>query len=188
MMQDTSALNQQRHPIADNESVWLFGYGSLIWKADFPYLERRRATIYGWERRFWQGSHDHRGSIESPGRVVTLIPSPDTACHGMAYRISGETLKPLDIREKNGYLRETVSLHFADNSTATGLVYMATQDNPAYLGETSLAAIAEQINRAHGPSGPNRDYLLNLAQALREMAVDDEHIMALERHLIDPWP
>jgi len=98
MMQDTSALNQQRHPIADDESVWLFGYGSLIWKAGFPYLERRRATIYGWERRFWQGSHDHRGTLESPGRVATLIASSGTPCHGMAYRISGETWSTWPLR------------------------------------------------------------------------------------------
>lgn len=183
-MQDTSALNQQRHQIGDEESVWLFGYGSLIWKADFPYLERRRAAIQGWERRFWQGSHDHRGTPQSPGRVATLIESPDALCHGMAYRISGETLKPLDIREKNGYLREKVTLYFADGEQATGLVYMATADNAAFLGDSPLDAIAAQIDRAHGPSGPNRDYLLNLAEALREMAVEDAHIMALEQRLL----
>jgi cation transport regulator ChaC len=188
MLLDTSALNQQRQRVGDDESVWLFGYGSLIWKADFPFIERRRAFIRGWERRFWQGSHDHRGTPEAPGRVATLIASPGAVCHGMAYRITGETLKPLDIREKNGYLREVTTLTFSGGEHAKGLVYLATEENPAYLGDAPLDAIAAQIDRAHGPSGANREYLLNLACALRELNVDDPHIFALADRVTAPRP
>lgn len=183
MLIDTTAINQQRNHFGDNADIWLFGYGSLIWKADFAYLERRSAYIAGWERRFWQGSHDHRGTLEAPGRVVTLTPAPGAICHGMAYRITPETLAPLDHREKNGYLREITSMHFADGSEAQGLVYMATDDNPAFLGPAPLEAMARQIASAVGPSGPNRDYLINLASALRDLQVEDAHIFALEQQL-----
>ena len=88
MLLDTTTLNQQRNFFDGHADIWLFGYGSLIWKADFDYLERRPAAITGWARRFWQGSHDHRGTPEAPGRVATLIRAEGAVCHGMAYRIT----------------------------------------------------------------------------------------------------
>lgn len=187
-MLDTTALNQQRNFFDGHAEIWLFGYGSLIWKADFAYLERRPAYIHGWERRFWQGSHDHRGTLESPGRVATLIRAQGAVCHGMAYRITPEVLAPLDIREKNGYLREKVPLTFVDDNghaseQSEGLIYLASEDNPAFLGEAPLTEIALQIATAHGPSGPNREYLVNLAVALRDLGAEDAHIFALEEQL-----
>lgn len=191
MLLDTTTLNQQRNFFDGHAAIWLFGYGSLIWKADFEYLERRPAAITGWARRFWQGSHDHRGTPEAPGRVATLIRAEGAVCHGMAYRITPEVLAPLDVREKNGYLREKVTLTFldeagnpdADQAPSEGLIYLASEDNPAFLGDAPLADIAQQIAQAHGPSGPNSAYLLNLAQALRELGTEDAHIFALEAQL-----
>ncbi|MBL7252589.1 gamma-glutamylcyclotransferase [Alloalcanivorax sp. C16-2] len=181
---NTIEINKQRQDLSGRESVWLFGYGSLIFKADFPYLERRPASIRGWARRFWQGSHDHRGTPESPGRVLTLVESPGTVCAGMAYRVAPAVFDHLDVREKNGYLRFSTPMTFSDGGHEEGLVYIATEDNAAFLGPASEAAIARQIAGSHGPSGPNRDYLLNLAEALRELGAEDEHVFALERFLL----
>lgn len=195
MSLDTTHANQRMTHFDGHDEIWLFGYGSLIWKAEFPYHERRPAYIDGWVRRFWQGSHDHRGTPEAPGRVVTLVRQPGAICHGMAYRIGPEVLGPLDVREKNGYLREVVTLHFSQTVSqmssqsesqterAEGLVYLAGQDNAAFLGDAPHGVIAEQIARAHGPSGPNRDYLLNLAASLEAMGVEDAHISELVHHL-----
>lgn len=183
MSHDTTELNRQRHRFDGHSQVWLFGYGSLIYKADFPYLERRAARIHGWTRRFWQGSHDHRGTPQSPGRVLTLLPQADAVCTGMAYLIEPAVFDHLDVREKNGYLRFTTDLEFVQGGHAQGLVYIATEDNEAWLGPASDAQIARHIAASSGPSGPNRDYLLRLADALRAMNEDDPHVFAIEKHL-----
>ena len=254
MTADTIAINQLMDQFDGHHSVWLFGYGSLIYKADFPYLQRRPASIANWARRFWQGSHDHRGTPEAPGRVVTIIEQAGTICHGMAYLVTPEVFAHLDHREKNGYLRLAISIMFddddddragkragtdgnagdsnggengadnngkadgsqhgsqrgssgghagrtgsahvcakagntrdadslADRNSVTGLVYIATPDNTAFLGEASEQEIARHIARSTGPSGPNSDYLNHLADALRELGRHDQHVFDIERHL-----
>lgn len=184
MIADTRETNRRMTAFDEHDSVWLFGYGSLIFKAGFEYIERQPASIEGWQRRFWQGSHDHRGTPQAPGRVLTLIEQPGAVCQGMAYRVAPRVFEQLDVREKNGYLRLPIELTFADGDTAPGLVYMATADNPAYLGPAPDADIAAQIAASSGPSGPNRDYLLYLSDALRALNYDDAHVLALERQLL----
>ena len=232
MTADTIAINQMMDQFDGHHSVWLFGYGSLIYKADFPYLQRRPASIANWTRRFWQGSHDHRGTPEAPGRVVTVIEQAGAICHGMAYLVTPEVFAHLDHREKNGYLRLAMPITFDDNQddkqdgggrddnrdsetsangsdndrnansgahgrnangddnangngndSVIGLVYIATPDNTAFLGEASEQEIARHIARSAGPSGPNSDYLNHLASSLRELGRHDQHVFEIERHL-----
>jgi len=180
---NTIEENRRRNPMNDSDQVWLFGYGSLIYLVDFPYLDSRPASIQGWSRRFWQGSHDHRGTSENPGRVVTLIEDTNAVCGGMAFLVEGSVFEQLDVREKNGYLRFITELTFVDGSHARGLVYIATPDNQAFLGAASEHEIARQICAAQGPSGTNRDYLIELAKSLREMALEDQHVFEIDMHI-----
>jgi cation transport protein ChaC len=183
MSHDTIAINRRMDRFDGRDSVWLFGYGSLIFKADFPFIERRPASIADWTRRFWQGSYDHRGTEAAPGRVVTLVPEPGAVCHGMAYLVTPEEFAHLDHREKNGYLRLATDIVFDGGGRTLGLVYIATHENAAFLGPAPEREIARQIAASRGPSGPNSDYLLQLAQALRELGQDDPHVFEIERHL-----
>ena len=170
-------------------SVWLFGYGSLIWRPDFAYNRSRVAWVDGWVRRFWQGSHDHRGIPEAPGRVVTLIPALGQRCGGLAYEIdvkqAEEIFAALDYREKNGYDRCDATLFFdtAKMESVQGIFYVANEGNHAFLGDSSIRSIAEQIQTSCGPSGSNSEYLRLLAQALRQYEIVDEHVFELEREL-----
>lgn len=159
--------------------VWLFAYGSLIYHIDFPVLEQCRASITSWQRRFWQGSHDHRGTPETPGRVVTLYPAPGEICIGLALRVEPDVFTHLDYREKNGYERYSVPIVLDSGEAVDGLVYIAESGNFAWLGEDSPEQIAVEIVSSHGPSGSNLDYLLNLEEALQKLGTHDAHITEL---------
>jgi cation transport protein ChaC len=166
------------------DALWVFGYGSLVWRPAFAFAERRKAWIRGFSRRFWQGSIDHRGVPGAPGRVVTLLAEADARCFGVAYRVPESdvdaVLSALDHRERGGYQRHELDLQFDDGSATPGLVYIATEANPNYLGPASLEQIAAQIARACGPSGSNAEYVRELARALREMTAHDEHVFSLD--------
>ncbi len=171
------------------EALWIFGYGSLVWRPDFAHEERRAAWIDGFARRFWQGSTDHRGVPGAPGRVVTLVRESGARCWGAAYRVThaqrNEVLATLDHREQGGYERLELTVHLDANGSerATALTWIATEENRNYLGPADSAAIAAQVHASHGPSGPNREYVLRLAEALRELGADDPHVFEIETHV-----
>ncbi|XP_053970903.1 putative glutathione-specific gamma-glutamylcyclotransferase 2 [Hylaeus anthracinus] len=118
--------------------MWVFGYGSLVWKADFPYEKTLVGHIKGYVRRFYQKSTDHRGIPSRPGRVVTLLSSEnsDDEVWGIAYKISShdinKVVKHLDYRERGGYERKCVLFYPSysiENIGSHLLANSASQDN-----------------------------------------------------------
>jgi len=174
------------------DDPWVFGYGSLLFRAEFPFVERRVARVRGFSRRFWQSSPDHRGTPEAPGRVVTLIESQASSVIGVAYRIARErsyaVLGELDERERAGYERAVVEIEFTEPpfGSARALLYQARAENPGFVANADEQSIAEVVRSAHGPSGDNASYVRRLAQALREIGEDDPHVFAIERLLDEP--
>lgn len=169
--------------------MWIFAYGSLVFRPSFAFLERRPAWVRNYARRFWQGSPDHRGTPESPGRVATLVHSEAETCGGCAYRIDRRDadviLAELDHREKAGFDRVMLPLLDGANGAvfAQGLTYVAREDNPHFLGPLDEHLIAAHVAKSHGPSGPNREYVLRLHDALRELGVDDAHVTEIRANL-----
>lgn len=171
-------------------SVWVFAYGSLLFRPGFSHRAVRRATALGRARRFYQGSPDHRGTPDLLGRVVTLVEQPGGRCEGLAYELPSETretiLRELDLREKGGYERTVLSLWSGDGEPLEAVTWIAGANNPYWLGPEPLDAMVDRIARAHGPSGENRDYVLSLHRELERLGIEDAHVRELATLLTGP--
>jgi cation transport regulator ChaC len=170
---------------SSGEPLWVFGYGSLVWRPAFPFQERRAGFIDGFARRFWQGSTDHRGVPEQPGRVATVVKESSAVCWGVVYRVAepdrGRVLEGLDHRESGGFERYSVSVRCGDEGAdrVSALMYVAAPGNPNFLGSASELEIVDQVRRCVGPSGSNVEYVLELADALEVIGARDDHVFRL---------
>ncbi|KAI6020921.1 ChaC-like protein [Pisolithus microcarpus] len=182
----------------------VFGYGSLIFKPPPNVISQVPGFLKGYVRRFSQKSHDHRGTPENPGRVVTLIHKEDwdhfsasdafpdeDVVWGIAYTINplyeSEVRDYLDYREKDGYTLETLDVYTIEDGIEKVIVhnaycYVGRPHNPSFVGSEPLGDLADRIWRSVGPSGRNKDYLYQLAESVRKLAPAsfDSHLFALE--------
>ena len=102
---------------------------------------------------------------------------------GSGFKVGSEVFEHLDHREKNGYERIAVEIAFGSEfewGSVDGVVYRASESNEAFLGPAPMEEMAAQINRCVGPSGSNREYVIELARALRGMGVEDGHVAEVE--------
>ena len=118
---------------------WLFGYGSVIYRPKFPFVERRAATLRGFQR-LSQASDDHRGTKDAPGRVVTLREQPSGTVRGVAFRIdaavAAEVFAELDVREKAGYVPQRLDIEIEQEGGVT---------RPAPEGRSGIEAPSPRI-------------------------------------------
>lgn len=173
--------------------LWIFAYGSLMFRPSFSFAAREPAYIDGFARRFWQGSTDHRGVPGAPGRVVTLSASVSARCDGLAFGVPmgdvATVLDALDFRERGGYSRLELPLRRSIDGSVlgTGLVYRANPDNDNWLGDAPADVIAAQVRSSSGPSGHNADYVIGVARALVEIGAVDEHVFEIADHVDPSW-
>lgn len=182
----------------EEQSIWVFGYGSLCWHPGFEYEKSSTGYVKGYSRKFWQGNDQHRGTQDNPGRVATLIQEPESIVWGRAFLVRGKTAMPyLNTREGTlgGYT--TSFEHFypknhsdmcdgdslpcdigCEGRTIRTMMYVACPTNSLWQGEAPLHEIANQIVSCRGPSGHNAEYVLRLAIYMRENIPD--------AHLYDP--
>ncbi|KAJ3550011.1 hypothetical protein NM688_g5116 [Phlebia brevispora] len=160
--------------------------------------------LKGYVRRFAQKSHDHRGTPENPGRVVTLIHKEDWAAFsgsdafphedvvwGVAYTIDplyeSEVRDYLDYREKDGYTLEELDIYGLIDGQEVVVIhkafcYVGRNDNPSFIGSEPIDQLAERIWQSVGPSGRNKDYLYELSAHIKKLAPEshDSHLSTLE--------
>ena len=162
---------------------WVFGYGSLMWRPGFPYVERQAATLHGRRRAFCIYSVHHRGTYEKPGLVLGL--APGGACRGAAYRVAEadwpEVYAYLVEREQptETYVEAYRPVRLADGRRAKSLVFLSDTHHPQWAGALSLERQAELIGRSTGLSGRNVDYLRDLVLHLRQEGVKDRCLETL---------
>ena len=172
---------------ADHD-LWVFGYGSLMWRPGFAYEEARHARLAGYRRCFCIYSVYHRGSHERPGLVLGL--DRGGACEGIAYRVAAAnavaTTHYLRAREQvNGVYREAhvpVELIKGPHHQVTALTYIVERAHPNYAGRLPLSLEARLIHGAKGLSGANLDYFLSTLRHLQELEIrerDLERLLAL---------
>jgi len=162
---------------------WVFGYGSLMWRPGFDYLERQPATLHGRRRAFCIYSVHHRGTPERRGLVLGL--APGGATRGAAYRVADaawpETYAYLREREQptETYVEASAMVRLAVGRRLATLIFLSDTDHPQWAGLLSLERQAEMIAGARGLSGPNIDYLRDLVEHLRAEGVRDRSMEAL---------
>lgn len=164
---------------------WVFGYGSLMWRPGFPFVERRRALLHGRRRAFCIYSVHHRGAPERPGLVLGLAPGGST--RGVAYRVAADAWD-----EVYAYLREREQptetyfeawrrVKVEGSGEVASLVFLSDTDHPQWAGDLTLDQQADLIAGARGLSGRNIDYLGDLVRHLHEDQVRDA---CMERLLV----
>jgi len=157
---------------------WVFGYGSLMWRPGFAFVERRGALLHGRRRAFCIYSVHHRGVPERKGLVLGL--AAGGATRGVAYRVAAEhweqTYAYLLEREQptETYFEAWAKVRLDGGPAVSALVFLSNVDHPQWAGVLDLEAQARLIAGASGLSGRNIDYLRDLVGHLREEGVADQ--------------
>lgn len=157
--------------------LWVFGYGSLIWRPGFDYVERQPALLKGAHRALCIYSHIHRGTPDQPGLVLGL--DHGGACNGVAFRVDAarraETLRYLREREQVTMVyRECARpVRLGDGRMVIALCYVADRRHGQYAARLSREDVLRFVRQGVGQSGPNHEYVRNTAQALKDMGIHD---------------
>ena len=180
------------HPEAENSKgdLWVFGYGSLMWRPGFEHLEKVPARLIGEHRALCVYSFVHRGTPEKPGLVLGL--ERGGACRGVAFRVAekrrAETVAYLRAREQvTSVYREVMrSVWLEDDARqrVSALAYVVDRGHMQYAGRLSIAEQLRHVLQGHGQSGVNRDYVLATVKAIEAEGFRDAqlHQLALMLH------
>lgn len=170
--------------MAQSRDLWVFAYGSLMWRPGFDFAEAAHARLVGWRRAFCIYSRYHRGSARRPGLVLGL--DRGGACEGIAFRVPAA-----EAHDVLAYLREReqiisvyrevlvpVTLMTPERPEVTALAFLVERVHPSYAGQLALAEQANLIRGAEGRSGRNIDYLVSTLAHLNELGIRER---AMER-------
>ena len=171
----------------DDKTLWIFGYGSLMWHPGFAHDEAVLARLDGYRRGFLMRSIHHRGTVDRPGLVLALDAAAGDSCSGLAFRVTpgteARTMQELRARELVSYAYKEIllPLTLADGRRVRAVTYVIDRAHPQYTGPLSMQAQARIIASAEGGRGSNRDYLFNTHAHLQELGIEAPDIAWLAR-------
>src|SRR5690348_16132311 len=170
----------------DNKDLWVFAYGSLMWRPGFSYRERVSARLIGLHRALCVFSFVHRGTPERPGLVLGL--DRGGMCRGIAYRVAAsartQTLHYLRAREQVTIVyvetMRQIELEEPAQRRVRAVCYICDRSHVQYAGRLTLAESLHHVRQGHGKSGVNRDYVLETVRALEALGYreSDLHLLA----------
>jgi cation transport protein ChaC len=166
--------------------IWVFAYGSLMWRPDFEFVETESALLRGYHRAFCIYSHIYRGSPEAPGLVLGL--DAGGSCLGRVFRLSTEAapaiLAAIDAREmiyqvyRERHLPVTL-IDRAGKPKVLAQTYVADRKGSQYTGKLAPAHMAELIRQGQGTAGSAQDYLANTVLHLDQLGLPDSRLTRL---------
>lgn len=170
-------------------ALWVFGYGSLMWRPDFPFDARAPARLQGAHRALCIYSIQHRGTPENPGLVLGLDVGGD--CHGVAFRVEpgaeNDTVAYLRQREQvtDVYVETYRPIVLGDRSdeTVMALTFVANPKHPQYAGTLEIEEQLRIVRACRGQAGANAEYVLNTVEHLEELGTHDPLLFALAARL-----
>jgi cation transport protein ChaC len=172
-----------------NKDLWVFGYGSLIWRPGFEFLEQIEARLIGAHRALCVYSFMHRGTPEKPGLVLGL--DRGGTCRGVAFRVAAPrraaTIAYLREREQvtSVYLERMrpVWLKGEPELRVSALCYMVDRSHAQYAGRLTLDQQFHHVQQGHGHAGPNRDYVVATVTALEALGLREGELHVLAQRL-----
>jgi len=188
------AAKLQSEPERAKGDLWVFGYGSLMWRPGFDFIEQVPARLIGEHRALCVYSFDHRGTPEKPGLVLGL--DRGGACRGIAFRVAAslrdQTIDYLRGREQTtNVYREVMRSVWLENEArqrVSALAYVVDRGHVQYAGRLSLADQLRFVQQGHGRSGNNRDYLLETVKSIEAQGFRDGQLHQLALMLHDETP
>lgn len=167
-----------------DEDLWIFGYGSLIWRPDFEFAERRPARVHGWHRALKMWSRINRGTPERPGLVFGLLSGG--CCRGVVFRIArqhgGEVLAQLWKREMvTGVYDPRWLLADTPQGRVRALAFTLSRKSPSHTGELSEEEYRAIFAFASGIYGTTLDYAHRTHEELKRHDIRDRNLEKLLR-------
>lgn len=162
---------------SSDTDLWVFGYGSLMWRPGFTFVEHRVATVRGYHRALCVYSHVHRGTPDKPGLVLGL--DRGGSCQGIAFRVpatvAADTIVYLRQREQVTLVYRELLLpaRLADGRRITALCYAVDRHHAQYAGRLDKPDLERFVRQGHGISGANPDYVRNTHAHLAQLGIRD---------------